>query len=241
MRAPYFLMAMLFACLASVSCKKGKDDQKQEPPFKNERVKTRTWTGGGVANYTYDAQKRQLKEEQNTGVNTEYHFEPGKMIRVVKQSSITDSFVYELNTEGYVKTQRIPDGTIYTYEYSPAGMVTKEYSRQPVLYVATYFYDNTTGLLDSVQQTINGAWNGTSIYTYYTDKDNSLKNENTGLAVFGEKFLKPIKRQRSLYKDGNSVKEQIIDFTHIYDEKGRITNTSLLNSGQLVEFHYTYY
>lgn len=235
------LLLLLIQLLLFSACKKNGQSIPDENEFKEERLKSMQWTSGGLSSYTYDNQKRQVKEVQNTGITNEFIYEPGKMTRLAIQSVITDSFKYTLNAEGYIKTLLTPDGTTYTYEYTPKGMIAKQYSNEASPYVATHYYNSTTGLTDSIRQTIGAVWNSTAIYTYYMDKGNSLKNENLGLSVYGEEFLRPIKRYRSLYRNGNSIQEQVTDFTYTYDPKGRITSKTFINGGQSLTYNYTYY
>jgi len=236
MKANLVVTAVILLCCA---CKK--DKQQGQTNFKNERVKSTSWTGGGQSTYTYDDKKRQVKEASNTGITIEFSYEQGKVIRRVKQTTQTDSFIYELNAEGYVKTLLVPGGITYTYEYTVGGMLAKESSNEPSPFAATHYYNTTTGLQDSIRQTVGGVWYSTAIYTYYTDKGNSLRNENLGLASYGEVFLKPVKRYRSLYKDGSIIKEQITDFTYTYDGKGRIITKTTVSSTGSDTYSYTYY
>src|ERR1700754_3717244 len=95
-----FLLSMSVPLLLFYACSKNNQSGNPDTDFTGERLKTVQWTGGGSGTYTYDAQKRQVKEEQNTGITTEFIYNPGKMTRVVKQSAFTDSFKYTLNGEG---------------------------------------------------------------------------------------------------------------------------------------------
>lgn len=240
MKTP-LLPVILINLLLLSACKKNGQPNPSEKDFKEERLKSMQWNSGGLSTYTYDDKKRQIKEVQNTGITTEFIYEPGKMTRFVTQSATIDSFKYTLNAEGYIKTLLTPDGTTYTYEYTPKGMIAKQYSNEPNPFVATHYYNSATGLADSIRQTVGGVWISTATYTYYMDKGNSLKNENLGLAGYGEEFLRPIKRYRSLYRSGNTIKEQITDFTYTYDSKGRITSKTFTNAGQDLIYNYTYY
>lgn len=233
---PLILIQLLF-----FACKKNREHNAPINDFAEERVKTIQWDGGGLATYTYDNEKRQTKEVQNTGTTTEFIYETGKITRLVIQSATTASFKYTLNAEGYVKTLLTPDGITYNYEYTPKGMIAKQYSDESIPFVANYFYNHASGLLDSIRQTVGSIWHSTSMYTYYMDKTNSLKNKNLGLKSYGEEFLRPIKRYRSLYRNGNIIQEQISDFTYTYDSKGRITKKTYDNSGQQFSYNYTYY
>ncbi len=235
------VLAFTYALVCFSSCRKDGQSSIVEHDFKEERVKTLQWSGGGISSYTYDSEKRQIKEVQNTGITTVFIYQPGKITRVVTQGTTSDNFTYTLNAEGYINTLLTPDGTTYTYEYTPDGMIARQYSNEANPYIATHYYSSATGLTDSIRQTIGGVWYSTAFYTYYMDKRNSLKNENLGLSVYGEEFLRPIKRYRSLFRNGNTIQEQITDFTYTYDSKQRITSKTFVSGGQNLTYTYTYY
>ncbi len=234
------LQAMLL-CLV-YSCKKSDPGKSNEPvPL----IKTMTNAEADYtysASYTYDAQQRITKIDDN-GTIIEYQYTPGNITRIAKQGlGSTTVIEYELNEKGLIKSQHIAgQATRYFYEYNADGFLVKYHDDQTPQYSSTYHYNPQTGLLDSLTATLGGTWRLSHVYSYYTDKANTIGSANEGKPFFGKESPHPIKRQASRYKDNNTIKTQVYDYIYTFDEKGRIRSKAYTEVGQPLIYFYTYY
>lgn len=228
-----FILCLL---LFFTACKK----DKHSDGTSGLRIKTEA-LDGGVKTYTYDPKGRVLKE-QSTGMITDYKYEPGKITKTITQGVTVDSFVYELNAEGYIRSSRYNnEQAISYYEYKAGGLLTRSWDNRVNKYEAKYFYNAATGLLDSVRSTINNVWVATNVHSYFTDKVNTVRAENFGQAFYGDYLMKPLKTYTYKYQDGNAIKVQVSSNTYTYDNKGRIATRTFTNDGQVYNYSYTYY
>ncbi len=222
--------------------------KKSDPGISNEPVpliKTMTDAEADYAYralYTYDAQQRVTTIDDN-GTLIEYQYAPGKITRTARQGpGNTTVFEYELNEKGLIKSQHIVgEATRYFYEYNAEGFLVKYHDDQTPQYSSTYHYNPQTGLLDSITATLGGAWHNTHVYSYYTDKTNTLGAANEGKPYFGKDGLHPIKKQVSRYKDGNTIKTQVYDYTYTFDDTGRVRSKAYTEVGLPYLYFYTYY
>lgn len=237
-----FLPALACSVLF-VSCKK--NDRPSGPTVLFEKVRVKTITGadaatGWEASYAYDAEKRIIKESETFKIS-DYSYSGNKLAIKITENNTTRYQYYELNPQGYISADTASDGTIYTYEYNNKGFITKVSNNQIPHYERNYYYNTTTGLLDSTRSTIGSTWNNSQIYAYDMNRENSLEERNTGMPYFGRVFPRPFLRYEYKYDDNGLIKKQVTDYLYTYDEKGRIKSKSYENAGQRLTYHYTYY
>jgi len=237
-----FLPALIYTTLI-VSCRKNDTASGSDIPHGEARVKTITGAdaaAGWETSYTYDAERRVIKESE-TFKTSDYSYSGNKLAIKITENNTTRFQYYELNPQGYINDDTASDGTVYAYAYNDKGFITKVSDDRVPRYERNYYYNTTTGLLDSTRATIGGAWQSTQTYVYDMNHQNSLEDENTGMPYFGHVFLRPFTRYEYRYAEGGLIKKQVSDYLYTYDEKGRIKSRSYENAGQRLTYHYTYY
>ncbi|QEC43997.1 hypothetical protein [Pseudobacter ginsenosidimutans] len=233
------LLKILLLCLYIISCKKNEGGQPNMPL----RVKAETDAGGSML-YTYNAAHNIVKAEFDNGFKKlEYLYEPGKIMHTIVEADHTYIIHYSLNEKGYVSNQQFEGETEKRfYEYNGNDFLIRTFNDQTPRWESNYHYNASTGLLDSIRSTVGDTWSGTSVFLYYTDKANSLGDENFGRYFFGKSSQHPVKSVASRRPEGNLVKVSVTNFTYTYDSRGRISSRGFTTSGgQSGNTTYTYY
>ncbi|MGC4232306.1 MAG: hypothetical protein QM594_04940 [Niabella sp.] len=237
-----FLITVLLAMFWSSSCKKEGAKKNNEPIPLIKTITDKETGYAYIAAYTYDAQKRVVKTDDNGTIN-EYSYTPGKIRRTITQNANNITvFEYELNDKGLIKSlHRVGDAVQFFYEYNAEGFLIKSHDNQATQYSSTYYYNPDTGLLDSISATLGGAWHSSNVYSYYPDKANTIGNSNEGKSFLGKDGAHPVKKQTYRYRDNNTIRTQTVDFSYTFDDRGWIHSRSRTENGQTAEYFYTYY
>lgn len=208
------LLFVLMLLISAVGCKK-EDDDKDNMPGGLPKVKTYTLapTNGTPVTYTYtynaDGKLASELTDVNSGVNYAYS---GNKITTTDLNGDT-LLVYTTNTEGYVVIGVDPANT-YVYEYNDDWNMINNNGN-----VATWG--------DGNRLTAN---NGVNVYTYYTDKTNTVGNENKGQKYFGVD-------SKNLVKSLAFSNFSTTNYTYEFDAQNRVTKRLSVNSTET----YTYY
>lgn len=231
---------LIIISILILSCKKGKDDNMS---VNDLRIKTLTNTNV-VTTYTYDAQRRIIKSEHSTGFFKDaFTYEPGKITRVYSEPSNTVTMNYTLNASGYLQSSTNSGNSGVTfYEYRPDGYRTRSYDDKIPLTEVKYYYNATTGLLDSIRSTTGAKWNYTTLFQFNTDRANTIADENFGQAFWGRLSPHPSKSIVTRKPDGNTVTVSFTNYSYTYDNKNRVASRTFTTSGgQTGTDNYTYY
>jgi YD repeat-containing protein len=217
---------ILIILLSYFSCKKGDGSGKNNwrmPMIKTETVNTATIT------YSYDRDGRITKLEDGDWIITEFtYFEDSINLKTTElATSAVDKLGLKLTATGRLASQ---GGTEYKYDGSDrlsevlsppqsSGWQTRE----------KYYYNSTTGFLDSMRKTefrlLQTNWLQTTIYTYYTDVEETHGNENKGMGFWGKNDLHPVKHYETWAPIPAAPYRKItyiIDRQYGYDDAGRI-------------------
>ncbi len=226
------------AIFAVSACKK--DDA---PPTNNWPVpKVKTIRSGGATDHIdYDSEGRCVKVE-GARHRYDYTYEPGKVIVKITdlESNGVQTSTYELNAQGYVTGENNT-----AYSYTKEGYLKTVSTLGSPNRFTNYLYNSVTGLLDSITVEGNG-WERTDIYTYYTDKQQTIGNDNLGREFMGKSLPHPVKSivtWRAAPPPVYREKARTTSYTYLYDEQGRIVrqevSTDNATGGSISV--YTYY
>lgn len=235
------LTILLFVLL--FSCKKDADTNQWAVP----KVKTETYESGLTRSFYYDREGRITKNDDGE-YRSEYTYEPSKVTANTTElaSGGFQSLTMDLNPEGYVT--KLGNAT---YTYTAEGYIKNRVSTStngPATFYIHY-YNTTTKLLDSVVRLKGSNWEQTTVYAFYTDKNETLGNENFGQVFYGKSMPHPVKKVTYWApKQGNPDREIIIteEYQYQYNEAGRIVKETSITTtyGQAapsVSIIYTYY
>lgn len=240
--AAQLLLLVLISMILFPSC------QKNDPGKSNDAVpliKTITDAETGysyLALHTYDAQKRVTKIDDN-GTIVDFNYSAGKITETRNPGNSNISvWESELNEKGLVKSRRKAGEAAQSFnEYNAEGFITGSNDNRTPQFRSTWHYNAQTGLVDSIRYTLGGAWSGTHVYSYYTDKANTIGSANEGKPYYGKDLPHPIKRQEHRYIENNAVKTTVYEYTYTFDSIGRIHSRSYTDAGQPRISFYTYY
>lgn len=230
---------MLCVSLAFFACKKSNNTT--VPTSTTLKVKNYS-IGGADVIYTYDAQGRILTRV-NTASNWKYEYVYGTNVVTENYyvgSTLSTTYRFELQSNGLVRRTFSP-GDVYqtAYTYNNSNLVAEivnSNTQNTNTTTEKFFYTGT--LLDSTHKTFSNNSNFyRTIYTYYSDKSNTIGFKNQGYLFYAEEADRPIKQVKYIFSPTNT---QIQDYTYTYDGEGRITNRKI-NAGAAGNNDITYY
>lgn len=208
------LLLLLTLLISVAGCKKD-DDDKDNTPGGLAKVKTYTLatTNGTPVTYTYTYNSDGKLASELTDVNSGvYYSYSGNKITTTDLNGDT-LFVYTTNSDGYIVIGVDPANT-YTYEYNADWNMTNNNGN-----MATWG--------DGNRLTAN---NGVNVYTYYTDKTNTVGNENKGQKYFGVD-------SKNLVHTLTFSNFSTTTYTYEFDTQNRVTKRLSSNTTET----YTYY
>lgn len=205
--------------------------------------KIKTWAGNsGISTYTYDAQGRCTEVLYSNGGKIAYEYQAGVVtVKAYNTANVlTSTSVYELNSEGLrIKETRpgnplFAESTVYNSDKQPVKHITSNNGNTQVM---DYFYSG--GNYDSIRFTNNGNWSSTIIKTYYSDKLNTLSNDEEGVSFYGKENKNLVKTEQYTYPDG--TKNDISNYTYEFDAKGRVVKETRVQGGNINISYITHY
>jgi len=218
-------IAFVVLGLSLQSCKKNGGTSKNNwriPMVKTAEINGLTYT------YEYDREGRMVKTEDGA-VRTEVSYSSDSIF--FKSTEIATNVVQrysgKLNATGRILSI---NGTEYKYDasdrhtetlFAPDNNGWQKWNR--------YYYNTTTGLLDSMRQSetrlLQNRWLQTIIYTYYTDLAETHGNENFGMGYWGKNDPHPVKHSETWSPISMAPFRKITyttNKTYGYDDAGRI-------------------
>jgi len=247
-----FLLLPCIGLLLAISCKK-EDHSPTPPPVVVPKVKTVT-AGNDIRNFFYDSKGRVIKIGYALYGRGEYAYTDTGI--VVSFYDTLNQFqykqVYKIGADGralgYINPALFNDQLSYTYTSGGqllTGTELRTLPGQPVYRWQTQYYYTNSNLDSSiVTLTADGSFGGGSaLYydSYYTDKPNTLGNDNYGQAFLGVSSKNPVKDARDIGHD-NLGNYPATNYVYEYDSLNRITKSTEYegNSG-FAPIMYTYY
>jgi hypothetical protein len=218
-------LVMLFSFVMINGCKK--DDNNTTPDntdsTKTPKIKTLTYVlsnGNDVTEtYVYDEQGRIItKTFSGSSSNViSYSYNTNSIIMYNDRDKTTHTF--ELNSNGYATSEKITDAqnnvlSSDNYTYDSDGHLTTD---------GEFTYTWSGGNLVSKTNS-----NGSRKYTYFSDKTNTIGNQNRGISFLGVDSKNLI--SSNIYNDDITNTQ---NYSYEYDSLNRVTK---LNSNT-----YTYY
>ena len=229
-----------------ISCKK---ESHQPPPPQAPKIKTVT-AGKDIRNYFYDDKGRVTKimlvlygrneyAYTDTGVVISYYDTTGKS---------TGKIVYKLNGRGEMisNTSSFSPSSQNSYQYTSAGQLLSATSILPLSGGGSnrwdYHYYYTGSNLDSIISTFNNAGGSNTYYDeYYTDKINTIGNDNYGQSFLGMSSKNPVKLARDIGSSGPGNYPQT-SYTYEYDSLDRIVvQRHFWGTSAFTPISFTYY
>ncbi|MBP8114905.1 MAG: hypothetical protein KAY50_06075 [Chitinophagaceae bacterium] len=192
--------------------------------------------GTSDVTYSYDTQGRLLTRISVIG-NWKYVYTYST--NSVKEDYYTGAIItgtknIDLNADGFLtkELRTFPATgnyqTNYTYTANKQiATIVSSNSLNTNTNIQTKFYTGTT--LDSSHLTYS--YNTDKyryIYTYYTDKTNSIGNKNSGRLFYPEDANFPLKQVKYIFSPANI---QIDDYTYSFDSQNRITKRTITTAG----------
>lgn len=234
------ILLVLLICCIFAACKKDSGSHWVVP-----KIRTITTEAGSTTSYYYDSEGR-ISYTDDGVYKLEFTYEPSRVIQKITEyaSGGIVTSLYELNTEGYASK----NGNS-TYSYTPEGYrksVVNVSGGSPAQFHQYYY--SASGLLDSVVLLKGSVWTQTTVYSYYTDKNETTGNENSGYIFFGKSQPHPVKtvtywRPRQGFPEREVWRTE--NYSYLYDAVNRIvkSSVSVVSYGQGSSFTniYTYY
>lgn len=228
-----FFSSITAISLLLISCSKSNNDV---PPPVSSIDKIKTWvTDGLTKNYSYDNQGRLVKAEYSDGAKIFYTYETGKAIYKYFDEYGTLVMHKEIffGTDGKVVKEKFPliPGRETTFTYDNEHNLNKySFHDNNTHYYYKYFFSN--GNLDSVRYfNAYDEWTTSTLYTYYTDKKNTLSSDNEGLFFRPHLSKNLIKTEETYYADGSA--SYAYNYVYEFDNKDRVINYNVYQAGVL--------
>ncbi len=201
------------------------------------KIKTTHEQGQNVDTFFYDSSARCIKQAASDGSYVSYVYSSGLVTRYhfnAGQTIASDTTIYTLNSQGYVSS----DGTD-SYTYDSAGYQTSRTLQPggigPLNFTDVWRNENLDSLHYETQPT-GFFW----AYTYFTDKINTIGNDNAGFGIWGKSSKNLL--SSSVYKFAGSISTN--DFTYEFDANNRVTKLTQTATGSgtgSIVVSYTYY
>lgn len=213
------------------SCSKSRTDIVTTP--KNV-YKIKSWSSNGTPrNYTYDNQGRLSLVDFSNGAYSEYVYESGKVVYKYFSSPnvLSSQREYILDANGMVVNERSSLNPLLdiTYQYdNKQNIATYKYVNGANSFSYSYFFSKQN--LDSIcNYDKNNQWVSTTRFTYYTDKLNTIADENIGLFFTPKMRKNLLKTQETQYANGNAP--TLYDFNYEFDDKDRAIKVKTSKAG----------
>jgi hypothetical protein len=231
------------------SCKKSED---APPPPPAPRIKTVT-AGTDVRTFFYDSKGRVTQIVLDQYGKQEFAYaDTGVTISSYDLTgALQGKTFYKTGANGLAisATSTFSPSDKIDFSYNAAGQlltsnVTRTLASQPTRHWDYYYYYSNSNL-DSLKVTFSEGSSSNSIMTYYdayyTDKLNTLGNENYGQPFLGASSKNIIKVARDIGSD-NQGNMPSCDYKYEYDATGRITKQMKYEgTSAFMPLSFTYY
>jgi len=233
------------------SCKKDNHNTPPPPPA-IPKIKTE-WANNDVRTYSYDDKGRVTKIVYSLYGWDEYAYtDTGVVINHYDTTNTwTYKMLYKLDSKGLaiLSTSTTSTSDTSTYAYTTDGYcltktVTRTLTAQPLRsWAYHYFYTNNN--LDSIIETYTQGASSNSIGTYYdsyfTDKTNTIGNDNFGQSFLGKSSKNPFNAARDIGHTNDGTYPQT-NYVYEYDSLSRIIKqTEHEGNSSFTTLNFTYY
>ncbi len=236
-----FITAVL-SLVFCFSCKKENTTNTPGNPAANN-VKVKTQTGNwGTTTYTYDGNGRVTLEQNSSGSKVTYDYQNGMVIKKQYNTGGVNDFTaqFEVGANGLIIKETHPNSPTYvsiSVYNNDQEIVKRTITQNGVTDAFDYFYSN--GNCDSVRNSSNGNWNSTEVYTYFTDKLNSLDNNAYGLPYFGKGNKNLVKTEQWFYSGGQST--SLYNYSYEWDGNGMVSKETVTWNANINISYFTYF
>lgn len=236
----YFLLPVIFA-VTLYSCKKSDNTTPNIPADNSSKIKT--WAGSTYATeYSYDSYGRCTQELYSNGAKSTFDYNAGEVVRKhFTSAGVNDAtYVFQIGADGVAVKETRPQYPTYSTVsiYNTEKQLVKQITTNNGI---TYGFDSffSNGNCDSTRFNNNGTWSSSVIYTYFTDKINSLSNETQGTSFYGKDSKNLLKTEIYKYPDGSN--NGLITYSYEFDAMGRATKSTESHNGNLSIDYITYF
>jgi len=246
-----FLFSVLFILgtfILFTTCKK-KETVPVSAGIKVHRIQTEVSYNSNnqvteIAYFDYDQSNNLTEINSDDGSSVKYSYEASKVIAKVYNSNniLTEKITYNLNSQGLASS---------VIDSSSSGISTQTYNYNGSGYVTSSCLTENT-FKDSVQLVISGGniinltdtvyfgtmvvSTGKIIYEYFTDKTNTIGEQNYGMSFVGKMNQNLVKTEIQTF----GVTPTVINYAYETDSQGRVTKKIILNGGNYSSVSYTY-
>ena len=240
MKAHYLILIILLGCYLS-ACRKADDKTVVQP--KPILVKSFQKVGDTCVTYcTYDEKNRLISAIQCAITESfEYHTDSIVYTRMVS-GSMDYQYIYYLNADGlaasYKRIGNSGSETFYSFTYDVNRYKTYMVQADDTSNYKTYSITNGNVVYETSQSPISTG-NYAISTIYYTDKTNTLSNDNYGRPFLGKSTMNLRKAEDWVTPSGDFSQQYFYDF----DTEGRVVKrVTLLNAQDTADVRtYTYY
>lgn len=194
---------------------------------------------GSTANYKYDASGRVVQMESSKGAKSTYTYTGDRIIsRFIEPGSHTNTDTFFLNAQNRVEVSS-GRGNIQKFKYDSKGRFIEALQYIQGKYVGkTSWVWQGDNLKTSIYQDGSGKVRSRIVYTYYTDKINTISQANLGMEFWGQDSKNLISKSESvgnLITEADSTapaykyqfnKDGAVVLKVLYDKQGKLTDST---------------
>jgi hypothetical protein len=225
MKKRLLFSSIIITCLLLAACKKsGSGTNNWTVPM----IKSET-TNNNLTSYRYDKQGRLAELVNGDWVRVEYTYTRDSVFFKTTEiaTNAVEKVAGKLDGNGMLIAQEGAER-----KYDNDGRILEEWlppKSDGWQARKKYFYNSTSGFLDSTRQTesklLQTRWLQTVIYTYYTDHNNTIGNENKGMGFLGKSSPYPVKKSETWHPKSAAPFRELVntmESQYGYDEQERI-------------------
>jgi len=231
------ILPLIFVIL--FSCKKDKNNYTTAPVMSYPKINTETYVYGGNSStetYSYNSNGRIFLLTQSDGSFIKYEYSNNKLIMEHYQSggSLLYTAFNKINSLGLVVSDSM-SSSYSKYEYDVNGYLIKELNYNNGILTDSSIYTIFNG--NTISVTRNNLTT-TYLYTveYFTDKSNTIGNENKGIGFWGKQSTNLVKSVAySIVGQGQLSLEE---YTYEFDINGRVSRQTITGDPGYTTFTY---
>jgi hypothetical protein len=238
------LLGLISAVIFAAGCKKTPQQPVASKPQLSSinQVRSNGNPHYWVEEFTYREDVR-IKEIKSYGINSilsliQYDYSDASIDRYLYMNGTertSSRLYYTINQANLIASET---STFYKYKmehhYNAKGFLAKtnfSIGVMPNGYIA-YSYGQQDRLDSLVYHLVDSSVGYVSVFTYSTDKRNTIGKENKGQQMFGKDQAWPLlKETKFVYNDPNAFgkrsKQFDLEYSYTYDEKGLIRTSTL--------------
>lgn len=253
----YTILLAFAAVLSITGCKKTDSDNTTITPVGAKLKSVTLLPSGTVTTYYYDSLNRIAKVTTSGTVFYQSFVYKGSDSIIVFSSNGTDSgriSAYKLNGVGLVVNNTSAVGpTTYTYAYDINGYPTYSTANTVAGSAADTFVTTGNNITEHRSSTSNVITTNTmrlkQVYTYLTDKTNTIGNSNKGMGFLGKSSANLIGTETyhtssvTIIPPSTTTSDETYNYSYEYDSNNRVTKRTqtAVSTGTPIVENYTYY